>query len=56
MTEFDTLSKRPSRNGNGNGHGGWHPGLRESATFDRSALAASRPGGPCTRPLRPSAC
>jgi glutamate synthase domain-containing protein 2 len=34
MTEFDTLMKRRGRNG----HAGWHPGLRESATFDRNAI------------------
>ena len=34
MTEFDSLTKRRSRNG----HAGWHPGLRESATFDRNAI------------------
>src|ERR1700759_4281543 len=28
----------PTTNGNGNGNG-WHPGLRESATFDRGAIA-----------------
>ena len=35
MTEFDTLK---TRHRNGNGHAGWHPGLRESATFDRNAI------------------
>jgi methylamine---glutamate N-methyltransferase subunit C len=35
MTEFDTLK---ARRRNGNGHPGWHPGLRESATFDRNAI------------------
>jgi len=34
VTEFDTLMKRRGRNG----HAGWHPGLRESATFDRNAI------------------
>src|SRR5215210_3963914 len=33
MTEFDTASKRRYR------RPGWHPGLRESATFDRNAIA-----------------
>ncbi|MEA2288449.1 MAG: methylamine---glutamate N-methyltransferase subunit, partial [Solirubrobacteraceae bacterium] len=32
MTEFDTASKRRHQGP------GWHPGLRESATFDRNAI------------------
>src|SRR4051812_40362159 len=32
MTEFDTISKRRHH------EAGWHPGLRESATFDRNAI------------------
>src|SRR4051795_4342785 len=32
MTEFDTISKRRYH------QAGWHPGLRESATFDRNAI------------------
>src|SRR3954454_24956421 len=33
MTEFDTITKRRHH------EPGWHPGLRESATFDRNAIA-----------------
>src|SRR5215218_2982869 len=33
MTEFDTITKRRYH------QPGWHPGLRESATFDRTAIA-----------------
>src|SRR3954466_1162986 len=32
MTEFDTITKRRHH------EPGWHPGLRESATFDRNAI------------------
>src|SRR3954447_18492648 len=32
MTEFDTITKRRYH------QAGWHPGLRESATFDRNAI------------------
>src|SRR4051812_7701655 len=32
MTEFDTITKRRYQ------QAGWHPGLRESATFDRNAI------------------
>src|SRR6201981_1119495 len=35
MSEFDTLK---TRHRNGDGHPGWHPGLCESATFDRNAI------------------